>query len=150
METIAISCKFYCDLFINFNKVFILSFQKISPTFSSGKMRRMYPLIEECAKSLEKVLTNAAINKQEVDMKKVMGNLTMDVIATCAFATKIDTHNDPNNPFVKNAKKIFAANLRFLINFIILATFPSLLKKLGISFFNSSAQEFFTTAVRNL
>jgi hypothetical protein len=111
-------------------------------------MRRMYPLIEDCVKSLEKVLTNAAMNKQELEMKKVMGNLTMDVIATCAFATKIDTHNDPNNSFVKNAEKFFVLSLRNIINFMIASSFPSLSKKLGLKFLDNSVLQFFKKAVR--
>ncbi|CAG2162374.1 unnamed protein product [Oppiella nova] len=63
----------------------------ISPTFSSGKMRAMHPIIIDCVKRLEEYLEKKAANKEELEMKKIMGNLTMDVIASCAFGTKIDT-----------------------------------------------------------
>ncbi|GFX25012.1 cytochrome P450 3A8 [Trichonephila clavipes] len=36
------------------------------------------------------------------------GAFTMDVIASSAFGTKIDSHNDPENEFVKNVRNSFA------------------------------------------
>lgn len=35
------------------------------------------------------------------------GAFTMDVIASTAFGVKVDSHNDPNNQFVRMAKKAF-------------------------------------------
>lgn len=34
----------------------------------------------------------------------------MDVIASTAFGLQIDSHNDPNNQFVRMAKKLFDFN----------------------------------------
>jgi cytochrome P450 len=110
-------------------------------------MKRMHPLIEDCVKNLERVLEIEANNKNEIDLKKVMGNLTMDAIATCAFATKIDTHNDLNNPFVKNAEKAFSGSLKTFLTLLILFTFPSLGKKFQLRIFEKSVTEFFSNAV---
>jgi len=60
-------------------------------------MKKMHSLVQECVKSLEKALDKTAKDSNnEVELKKLMGNYTMDVISLCAFATKIDSHNDPN------------------------------------------------------
>ncbi|CAG2176855.1 unnamed protein product, partial [Oppiella nova] len=78
----------------------------VSPTFTSGKMRKMYALIDQCCQdfidSLDKDVSNG-IN--EVELTQLMGAYTMDVIASCAFATKTSTYADPNNPFTTNAFK---------------------------------------------
>lgn len=34
----------------------------------------------------------------------------MDVIASTAFSTKIDSHSDPTNPFVQSSKDFFVRN----------------------------------------
>ena len=39
---------------------------------------------------------------------RAIGAYTMDIIATCAFGTKIDSLKKPNNPFVSTASKIFS------------------------------------------
>ena len=36
----------------------------------------------------------------------VMGGFTMDVIASAGYGLELDSQNDPNNPFVINARKI--------------------------------------------
>ncbi|CAG2178449.1 unnamed protein product, partial [Oppiella nova] len=58
-----------------------------SPTFTSGKMRKMYALINHCCKdflnNLDKDVSNGM---NEVELKQLMGAYTMDVIASCAFA----------------------------------------------------------------
>ena len=35
-----------------------------------------------------------------------MGGFTMDVIASAGYGLELDSQNDPNNPFVINARKI--------------------------------------------
>ena len=37
----------------------------------------------------------------------------MDVIASSAFSTKIDSHNDPDNQFVKHARRLFARDFNW-------------------------------------
>ena len=37
---------------------------------------------------------------------RVMGGFTMDVTARSGFGLELDSQNDPNNPFVANAKGI--------------------------------------------
>jgi hypothetical protein len=113
-------------------------------------MRKMHPLIEDCVTSVENILKDVAINKKEIELKKLMGNLTMDVIARCAFAAKIDTHNDPNNPFVKNAEKVFRGSLSVWLSFFILLAYPKLAKKLPLTLVDSGAKTFFSTAVSKI
>ncbi|CAG2100139.1 unnamed protein product [Medioppia subpectinata] len=55
----------------------------------------------------DKYLELKVKNGDELDVKRAMGNLTMDVIASCAFGTQIDVHNDnKTNEFVANAQQI--------------------------------------------
>lgn len=39
------------------------------------------------------------------------GAFSMDVIASAAFSTKIDSHNDPNNKFVQVAQTVFTKSV---------------------------------------
>ncbi|XP_054157182.1 cytochrome P450 3A11-like [Oppia nitens] len=119
----------------------------ITPTFSSGKMRSMHPIIIDCIKRLDKYLSD----KKEVEMKKAMGSLTMDVIASCAFGTKIDTYDDlKSNDFSKYAQKIFRGTWRVWISILLASTFPKLLKWTGIRFFDPKALEFFSTVINTI
>ena len=120
----------------------------VSPTFSSGKMRRMHVLVEECVKRLDKFLEKTV--NIEIDVRKVMQNYTMDVVAICAFATKIDTHTagDDDHPFVKNARVFQKPTPRFGIYMMLQSMAPKLVKKFGFTFAPKSVINYFETTVR--
>ncbi len=103
----------------------------------------MHSLVVQCVQSLENALTRAA--NSEIELKKLMGNYTMDVIGLCAFATKIDSHNDPNNPFIKNAIKAFSVNWRVFL----FLTAPFISKLFNISIGDPVVVNFFSSVVRN-
>ncbi|CAG2164302.1 unnamed protein product [Oppiella nova] len=120
-----------------------------SPTFSSGKMKKMYPMIKSCLEEFLSELNTYAKEGREANMKELYGNYTMDVIATCAFATKTNAHKDPNNPFIKNAKVIFSVKVAKMVAVLVLP--KPVLRKMGIqSFFDESANDFFFNLTRHV
>ncbi|CAG2182723.1 unnamed protein product, partial [Oppiella nova] len=86
---------------------------------------------------------------EDVEMKKTMGSLTMDVIASCAFGTKIDTYNDhKTSEFIVNAKKVFHGSpWRIWLFGILVNISPKLLKWTGFQFMDPSVEKFFTPAI---
>ncbi|XP_054160994.1 cytochrome P450 3A21-like [Oppia nitens] len=120
----------------------------ITPTFTSGKMKKMYPMIADCLNDFVNALDVYARDKQEVNIKDMYGNFTMDVIATCAFATKTNTHKDPNNPFMVNTLKIFNPKLYRILPAIVLPNFVQ--KALGFFGFDESANDFFFNITRHI
>ncbi|CAG0888447.1 unnamed protein product [Darwinula stevensoni] len=83
--------------------------RRLTPVFSSGKIRKMTALMGECADTLAKnFLKNVREKSAVVDLKEHYGAFTMDVIATCAFGIKIDSLSSPDDPFVENAKEVFS------------------------------------------
>lgn len=122
----------------------------ISPTFTSGKMKRMYPLIDHCHKYCIDNLESHVINKKYVNLKDVFGCFTMDVIAKCAFGTETNANEDKNNPFVVNGRKVFSFPLRMVILMIILPAF--LLKLIGykMSFIDEEGSQFFINVAKHI
>ncbi|CAG2108247.1 unnamed protein product, partial [Medioppia subpectinata] len=78
-----------------------------TPIFTSGKMRKMYPMVRQSVEGFMNTLSEYAKDKHEINAKNMYGCLTMDVIANCAFATKINAFKDPNNAFVVNGRDVF-------------------------------------------
>ncbi|CAG2108205.1 unnamed protein product [Medioppia subpectinata] len=77
-----------------------------SPVFTSGKMRKMYPLVRQSVEGFMNTLSEYLKHKQVIDVKEMYACLTMDVIANCAFATKTNAFKDPNNAFVVNGRDV--------------------------------------------
>ncbi|XP_054155732.1 cytochrome P450 3A11-like [Oppia nitens] len=101
----------------------------LSPTFSSGKMRQMFPIIRECLDGFEQALhertgstsssSTTTSRPVTINAKEWTSSFTMDVIASCAFATKIQaydstgrlstiTNQSVNNPFVYHARRLLS------------------------------------------
>ncbi len=112
-----------------------------SPTFTSGKMKKMYPLMTKCAQEFVEALKNEAISQNEIDLKQMHGNFTMDVIAKCAFATTTNSHKDPENPFIKHAKNVFNFRVWKLALIVIFPEF--LLKLMRITANSNESSNFF-------
>lgn len=92
------------------------------------------------------MLEKAAEESSDLDLKEFFGNLTMDVIGRCAFATKLNTHANDKHPFVENAKKVF--NFGFRVLFLFLSGW--LRTKLNLQFIDPSAIHFFQAVVKQL
>ena len=61
----------------------------VSPAFSSGKMKKMYPMIKGLFGGIPRCTRRCVAEQGKgANIKDLYGNYTMDVIATCAFCHK--------------------------------------------------------------
>lgn len=102
----------------------------MSPTFTSGKMKSMYHIMNDCSQSMvqfigSKLESNGLNNSKgtELDLRRLSSCLSMDVIAKCCFATDTNSFNDPNQIFVTFAKKFFDVSITRRLLSVILPNF---------------------------
>ncbi|XP_067907160.1 thromboxane-A synthase isoform X1 [Heterodontus francisci] len=98
----------------------------LTPTFSSAKMREMCPLINQAADMLMENLETHADSGKGFDIHRYYGCFSMDVIASVAFGTQVDSQKNPEDPFVKHAKMIFKINFFKPLIFLSII-FPSIM-----------------------
>ena len=106
----------------------------VSPTFSSGKMKAMLPLMNKSLENLMIVFEQSVT--REIDIMSTFGNFTMNVIAKVAFAVETNTHEDPNHPFVINARKLQDFPICKILPMFFFPKWS--LEKSGIHFFDHS------------
>ncbi|GFY77061.1 cytochrome P450 3A31 [Trichonephila inaurata madagascariensis] len=116
----------------------------VTPTFTTGKIRRMVGIFKDCSKTLVENFKTITANGDPVETKKIYGAYTMDVIASACFSTKLDSHNDPENRFVVTARNVFRQSITWRILMFFL--FPKLMRLLNITIFPPSALNFFKDA----
>ncbi|KAK3925060.1 putative cytochrome P450 6a23 [Frankliniella fusca] len=84
---------------------------KLTPTFTSGKMRNMFPLVQACADELTAVLAAEAAAGRPVEMFELLARFTTDIIGSCAFGIQANALKDPDSEFRVMGKKAFDLNI---------------------------------------
>lgn len=81
---------------------------ELTPTFTSGKLRGMFPTIRDCGKVLIQFLENQ-INKSkdDFDFSDLLACFTTNVISSVAFGIENDCINNKECNFRKKGKEIF-------------------------------------------
>jgi len=75
----------------------------LSPTFTTGKLRSMYPLFTNSAKKMGEYLWRQIQADDELDFEDVMTRFTMDVIASAAFGLNPHSFAPVDSEFTKCA-----------------------------------------------
>uniref|UniRef100_A0A669ENH7 Thromboxane-A synthase n=1 Tax=Oreochromis niloticus TaxID=8128 RepID=A0A669ENH7_ORENI len=102
----------------------------LTPSFSAAKMKEMVPLINTATDALMKNLNVHAESGEAFDIHRYFGYFTMDVIASVAFATQVDSQNNPDDPFVQHAQIAFTNNF-FRPILLLFFAFPSIMAPLS-------------------
>ncbi|MEJ1281801.1 cytochrome P450 family 3 subfamily a polypeptide 11 [Cricetulus griseus] len=117
----------------------------LSPTFTSGKLKEMFPIIEQYGDILVKYLRREAEKGKPVITKEVFGAYSMDVITSTAFGVSVDSLNNPKDPFVEKARKLLRFDF-FDPLFLSVVLFPfitPIYERLNVSLFPKDSIEFF-------
>lgn len=62
---------------------------KLSPTFTSGKLKAMFSTLVDCGTPLQKFIDNATSSSQTVEVRELSARYATDVIASVAFGKLI-------------------------------------------------------------
>jgi cytochrome P450 family 6 len=117
--------------------------KRISPFFSSGKMKLMFPIIEKIGDDLINFIDAKLVNNSmEVDSKDLATYFTTDVVASTAFSVEASSMKDPNSEFFLNAKRIFTSNTKRLFELITFFLLPEVTKLIDFHFFTKTVSEF--------
>lgn len=119
----------------------------MSPTFTSGKIKKMFKFLDGCTEDLIGIMRTSLVKEGGIiNAKEVYSQYTMDAIATCCYGIKLGNEKpsadmkqatSKRDDFVRNAMDMFVANpLRVFAPLLI----PEIvLKKLNFSELAQSA-----------
>ncbi|KAA0715124.1 Thromboxane-A synthase [Triplophysa tibetana] len=113
---------------------------------------QMVPLINTATETLLNNLKTNAESGDSFDIHRCFGCFTMDVIASVAFGTQVDSQKNPDDPFVHHASKFFSFTF-FRPFMIFLIAFPFLLNPLAGLIPNKSRDEmnrFFISCIQKI
>lgn len=119
---------------------------KLSPTFSSGKLKLMMPIVNSLGDKLVEKLRES--DGEDVNSREIFSRYTTDVIGNCAFGLDCNSLNDPENEFLEKGNLIFNSPKRRPIRRTLTIVFGALSRRLGITNSDENISSFYYNIVR--
>lgn len=115
---------------------------KMTPTFSSGKLKMMFDKIKECSDEAALYLRNKL--GEDIDSRDFLFKYVINTIGDIAFGLKVDAlNNDKGNPFLDASRKVFMPSFKSQFAFLLALALPEVRQFLKISFSNKEINDFF-------
>lgn len=121
---------------------------KLTPTFTSGKMRMMFQTLVDTSKEMNNILLEKSQIDEPLDIKDILARFTTDVIGSCAFGIECNCLKEPNTEFRKYGVLSFEPEGFDLVRKIMSLTAPWLLKLLHMHVINKNITNFFMNLVQ--
>ncbi|XP_015183493.1 PREDICTED: probable cytochrome P450 6a14 [Polistes dominula] len=84
---------------------------RLSPVFTSGKLKEMFGLLTECADHYENYLDRIIDRGEPIDCHELTAKFTTDVIGSCAFGLEMNAIGDEDSEFRKMGRSVFEVSL---------------------------------------
>ncbi|XP_037953641.1 probable cytochrome P450 6a21 [Teleopsis dalmanni] len=121
---------------------------KLSPTFTSGKMKFMFPTVVKVGEEFINVFGGMVNKSAVIEVKELLARFTMDVIGTCAFGIDCCSLRDPKAEIYIMGKRSLTDTRHGSIGIAFVSSFPELAQKLGMKQTPTHIEEFFMRIVR--
>lgn len=119
---------------------------KLTPVFTSGKLKMMFDIVSQIGDKLVEVLEPKLTTEGNADMREFLAEFTTDVIGNIAFGLECNSLEDPESEFRKYGKKVFEMSPTRILKFFFTSAFPNPSRKLRIKSTNEEPAKFFTDA----
>ncbi|GAB0100090.1 hypothetical protein DMENIID0001_160740 [Sergentomyia squamirostris] len=120
---------------------------KLSPTFTSGKMKLMFPIMMDIAGKFIACVDRDLEKSDEMEIGDYLSRFTIDIIGSCAFGLDCNSLKDPNAEFLRMGKRAFDNRGRALKRMFI-GTFKKLSRALRLQLTRKEISDFYTRIVR--
>jgi cytochrome P450 family 6 len=120
--------------------------QKLTPTFTSGKIKMMFSTITEKADKLISTIELETKSTGELEVKDVLSRFTTDVIGSTAFGIECNSLDDKSTKFYQMGLKAFSSFNFFKRAF--LQNYTNLARKLHLTSTNKEVGDFYIGVVK--
>lgn len=121
---------------------------KLTPAFSSGKLKAMFSTVLNCGSSLQSHLEKFADNGDLLDVRDVASRYTINVIASVGFGIDADAITDPNSKFIECGHAIFRSTIFNAIRFFLFFFAPKLMTLFRMKLVDSDVEKFIMSVVK--
>lgn len=125
---------------------------KLSPFFSSGKLKTMYYLIDKISTDLNQFVHKRLDkdNKVELEMKEIAALYSTDVIASCAYGVEANSLEFPESEFRKAGRSIFDMTLHRSFELPAYFMVPQVMKLFRFTTFTKNTSNFIRNSISHV
>lgn len=120
---------------------------KMTPTFTSGRMKMMFNIIADIADNMAEEL-KASDSLEMVEARDIFVKFTVDVIGNVAFGLELNAIKDKNSEFHQMAMKVFKPSPFFFLRAFFLTSFKDIGQALRMRFFPQDVADFFMRTIK--
>nr|QFR37028.1 cytochrome P450 6NP1 [Forficula auricularia] len=120
---------------------------KLSPTFTSGKIKQMFSIIEKRSSHLVTYLEQ--FDGKEIEMKEFLARLLTDIISECAFGVESNCIENSKSEFREWGKKAFTVDMKGVLVTFLATISPKIRDYFQIKTLDPKMTEFFINLVRD-
>ncbi|CAH0727956.1 unnamed protein product, partial [Brenthis ino] len=106
--------------------------QRLTPAFTTAKLKGMFPLIVKCAEKLKGLGEDIVAKGGECDARDLMARFTTEFIGACGLGIEMDTITTENSFFRNLGKKMFSRSRKEIFIHAIWELFPEIRSMLNL------------------
>ncbi|XP_047985776.1 cytochrome P450 6B6-like [Leguminivora glycinivorella] len=129
-----------------------LTRQRLTPAFTTARLKAMFPLVVRCAERLQGAVRAAAARPGAgagaVDARELMARFTTEFIAACGFGVDTNSLGDEDSHFRKIGRQLFARPLPVILKHMMWDLFPPLRSYIHVG--EQSLDDAFFRFVKNI
>lgn len=120
---------------------------KLTPTFTSGKMKIMYSTMTVVSDRLNQTLGDIIKTEEIIEIKDLLLRFTIDVIGSCAMGIECNSLTDSNAPLLTFGKRLFKATKFWVLMRFFKNQFPEISRFFRLTLLPKDLQKFFFDVV---
>ncbi|XP_063361534.1 cytochrome P450 6B1-like [Cydia amplana] len=125
-----------------------LTRQRLTPAFTTARLKAMFPLVVRCAERLQGVARAAAARPGACDVRDLMARFSTEFIGACGFGVETDSLGNEDSHFRKIGRLMFFRPLPVVIKLMMWELFPPLRSYIHV--FDRKLDESFFDFVKNI
>ena len=123
--------------------------RKLSPFFTSGKLKDMFYLLAESSKYLEKYMEKIMLENEPIECRELTAKYTINSFGSCGFGIDIDAFSDEDNDFIRLGKESLHTSLSHWIRKKIRDLYPGLFNLLSFIFVKTNGINFLKKMIKD-
>lgn len=134
----------YANLFFIKNPAWKIIRTKLTPFFTSGKMKKMFDLMLTCVKNLDEYLDALELegNGKTIEVRELTAKFATDIIGSTAYGLDVNSFKNPNAEFRKYGKMIFHYDTYRSFEMLAIFFLPTIVRLTRIKMFGKEPTDF--------